>query len=220
MNSTIYKKEMDNKYYKVNINDFNSNLLTISQVEKTDKFNVKYNDKLMKIYSLSKHDSYGIKKINNIYKISCIFKDDDYKNIYIEIYKKIKKILNKNKDIIIKHPLGDDNGKTIDFTIDKYTNIINITQNDAIPIFYKDLETLLYKNIEFLPIIIFPYIEIKNNVIFLNFILKELYIKIKYEYNFNEINNIFQNISLSENETKLNNNSKGKGKIYNLDNNN
>lgn len=117
---------MDNKYYKVNINDFNSNLLTISQVEKTDKFNVKYNDKLMKIYSLSKHDSYGIKKINNIYKISCIFKDDDYKNIYIEIYKKIKKILNKNKDIIIKHPLGDDNGKTIDFTIDKYTNIINI----------------------------------------------------------------------------------------------
>lgn len=220
MNSIIYKKEMDNKYYKVNINDFNSNLLTISQVEETDKFNVKYNDKLMKIYSLSKHDSYGIKKVNNIYKISCIFKDDDYKNIYIEIYKKIKKILNKNKDIIIKHPLGDDNGKTIDFTIDKYTNIINITQNDAIPIFYKDLETLLYKNIEFLPIIIFPYIEIKNNVIFLNFILKELYIKIKYEYNFNELNNIFQNISLSENETKLNNNSKGKGKIYNLDNNN
>lgn len=220
MNSTIYKKEMDNKYYKVNINDFNSNLLTISQVEGTDKFNVKYNDKLMKIYSLSKHNSYGIKKVNNIYKISCIFKDDDYKNIYIEIYKKIKKILNKNKDIIIKHPLGDDNGKTIDFTIDKYTNIINITQNDAIPIFYKDLETLLYKNIEFLPIIIFPYIEIKNNVIFLNFILKELYIKIKYEYNFNELNNIFQNISLSENETKLNNNSKGKGKIYNLDNNN
>lgn len=220
MNSTIYKKEMDNKYYKVNINDFNSNLLTISQVEETDKFNVKYNDKLMKIYSLSKHDSYGIKKVNNIYKISCIFKDDDYKNIYIEIYKKIKKILNKNKDIIIKHPLGDDNGKTIDFTIDKYTNIINITQNDAIPIFYKDLETLLYKNIEFLPIIIFPYIEIKNNVIFLNFILKELYIKIKYEYNFNELNNIFQNISLSENEIKLNNNSKGKGKIYNLDNNN
>lgn len=211
---------MDNKYYKVNINDFNSNLLTISQVEGTDKFNVKYNDKLMKIYSLSKHNSYGIKKVNNIYKISCIFKDDDYKNIYIEIYKKIKKILNKNKDIIIKHPLGDDNGKTIDFTIDKYTNIINITQNDAIPIFYKDLETLLYKNIEFLPIIIFPYIEIKNNVIFLNFILKELYIKIKYEYNFNELNNIFQNISLSENETKLNNNSKGKGKIYNLDNNN
>lgn len=74
---------MDNKYYKVNINDFNSNLLTISQVEETDKFNVKYNDKLMKIYSLSKYDSYGIKKVNNIYKISCIFKDDDYKNIKI-----------------------------------------------------------------------------------------------------------------------------------------
>lgn len=207
---------MENKYYKVTINDFNTNLLTISQIGETDKFTVKYNDKLIKIYSPTICDSYGIKKVNNIYKISCIFKDNDYKNIFIEIYNKIKKVFNKNKDITIKHPLGNNYGQTIDFTIDKYTNIINLTLNDAIPIYYKDLEILLYKNIEFLPIIIFPYIEIKNNIIFLNFTLKELYIKIKYEYTFNDLNNIF----LSEKEQKLNDNSKNKGKIYELDNNN
>lgn len=86
---------MENKYYKVNINDFNINLLTISQIEETDKFNVNYNNKLMKIYSLTKFDSYGIKKVNNIYKVSCIFTDDNYKNIYISIYKRIRKILKR-----------------------------------------------------------------------------------------------------------------------------
>lgn len=89
---------------------------------------------------------------------------------------------------------------------------MNITQNDIIPVFYKDLESLLYRNI-----------EIKNNVIFLNFILKELYIKIKYEYTIKDLNNIFNNTFLSDNEqelkNKLKNKSKNKGKIYELDNN-
>lgn len=210
---------MESKYYKININDFNPDLLTITQIEETDKFNVKYSNKLIKIYSPTKCDSYGIKKINNIYKISCIFKDEKYKNIYIEIYNKIKKVFNKNNDIIIKHPLGSDNKQTIDFTIDKYTNIINLTLNDTIPIFYKDLENILYKNIEFLPIIIFPYIEIKNNVIFINFILKELYIKFKYEYTINELSNIFQDDFLSNNKQKIEDNSKTSRKKYNLNNN-
>lgn len=202
---------MESKYIDINENNFNSEYIKVVQIEETNKFNVEYNNKYMKIYSYNKLNSFGIKKSYNLYKISCIFNNERYKNIYIGIYEKIKKVFNKNPELNIKNPISKSD--TIDFIIEKNTNILLYTYNNVRPILYNELEGFLYNNnIEFLPIVIFQYIEIKNDIIFLNFILKELYIHIKMEYTLSDLNNIF----FSKTDTKKDNIEKKK---YKLDNN-
>lgn len=208
------------KYSEVNINNFDNSLIAVIQIEGTNKFNVRYNDKLIRICSLNVCNTYGIKNVNNIYKISCIFGNNDFKNIFINIYERIKKIFSENKDITVKHPFGENNNKAIDFIIDKYTVIFNVTFTIPVLHNYYNLGDLLYKEIEFLPVISLPILEIKNGNIFLNFNLTELYINIKCKYTLPEINTIFnKSLIYEEQNPNYSSNSKSSNvKSYKLKN--
>lgn len=204
------------KYEDINVNNFNSNLIKAHDTDLNSKFNIKYNDKLMRITSLIVCESYGLKKIGNIYKISCIFNDLKFKNMFIDIYKRIKEIFTDNTEINIKHPFGNDNNKAIDFTIDKYTSIFNVTFNNILIHNYNNIDFFLYKDVTILPVIYFNVVEIKNETVYLNFNLSEIYINVKCKYSLQEVKKLFneENLELKKDEK----NSKSSLKQYKINN--